>query len=198
MVSGAEAAVVSIDLNAAGISGLDGGTTSFKSVALYPGSPESLVIFGIADTLKGMRINANPGSGIAFSGGNTSPKKFGNSQTIDDSSSFTSDATKTLFLNGSGISPDFGPSSYIGFKTSLNRFGYIEVTWSASTKTFNLISAAYESDAGVAIQTPSGGGGGGEVPEPASGAIAALLMGGTALRQWRKKRREETNEAIAS
>ena len=36
------------------------------------------------------------------------------------------------------------------------------------------------------------------VPEPASGAIAALLMGGTALRQWRKKRRQEANEEVAS
>jgi len=197
MVSGAEAAVVSIDLNAAGISGLNGGTTYSKTVSLYSGSPDSLVIFNIGSTHRGMRINANAGQGIAFAGGNMSPKNFSNSQTIDYSSSFTSDATKTFFhFSGFGTSPDFGPNSYLGFRTSLNRFGYIEVTWNASTKNFYLISAAYESDIGVAIQTPNGGGG--AVPEPASGAIAALLMGGTALRQWRKKRRQESNEAVAS
>jgi len=56
-----------------------------------------------------------------------------------------------------------------------------------------LVSAAYE-DTGAAIQTPANA----PVPEPASGAVVALLMGGTALRQWRKKRLQESNEAVAS
>ena len=105
--------------------------------------------------------------------------------------------SSTVFKNGLRSAPDFGPSSFLGFRTTTGQYGYIEVLWTASTNTFKLVSAAYESDAGVAIQTPSGA----PVPEPASGAVVALLMGGTALRQWRKKRQasqEACNEDLAS
>ena len=106
-----------------------------------------------------------------------------------------------LFKNGVRSAPDFGPNSFLGFRTIAGQYGYIEVLWTASTSTFKLVSAAYESTPGVAIQTPGGGGGGGAVPEPASGAVVALLMGGTALRQWRKKRRDQETacgESLAS
>jgi hypothetical protein len=83
--------------------------------------------------------------------------------------------------------PNFGAGEFVGFKTTEGRYGYIEVTWT-NDGPFNIIRAAYESDIGVAILAgaqPSGA-----VPEPASSAVVALLVGGTALRQWRKKRRE--------
>ncbi|MFM7977499.1 MAG: PEP-CTERM sorting domain-containing protein, partial [Pirellula sp.] len=85
----------------------------------------------------------------------------------------------TIFGNKA---PAFGPNSYLGFKDSLGRFGYIEVTWDGVDK-FQLISAAYESDPGVAIQTP---GGGGAVPEPTSMAIFGLCALGLAYRARRK------------
>lgn len=135
------------------------------------------------------------GGGIAATGGTAfaTPVKFGAGETIGSSSTFTDSYTPTVFKSIWRTAPDFGPSSFLGFKTASGQYGYFEVTWTASTNTFKLISAAYECTPGVAIQTPSGA-----VPEPASGAIAALLMGGTALRQWRKKRRDASNEAVAS
>ena len=117
------------------------------------------------------------------------------------SGNFEEGYISTLFKNHLRSAPDFGPSNFLGFRTGMGQYGYIEVLWTTSTNTFKLVSAAYESDAGVAIQTPSGGGGGGAVPEPASGAVVALLMGGTALRQWRKKRRDQETacgESLAS
>jgi len=203
MVSGTEAAVVSIDLNALGVTGVNGGAAPVSFITPYANSTDQFVIFNVS-TIKGVRLTGvQPNMGIAVEPyGNASPKKFGNSQVIGSSSIFTNDANRTMFFvnfTSEFKSPDFGPNSYLGFKTMAGRYGYIEATWNYSTQTFYLISAAYESDIGVAIQTPGGsGGGGGAVPEPASGAIAALLIGGTVLRQWRKKRREETNEAIAS
>lgn len=113
------------------------------------------------------------------------------------SGNFEEGYISTLFKNHLRSAPDFGPSSFLGFRTGMGQYGYIEVLWTASTNTFKLVSAAYESDVGVAIQTPSGA----PVPEPASGAVVALLMGGTALRQWRKKRQasqEACNEGLAS
>jgi hypothetical protein len=113
------------------------------------------------------------------------------------SGTFVEGYSSTVFKNNLRSAPDFGPSNFLGFRTGMGQYGYIEVLWTASTNTFKLVSAAYESDVGVAIQTP----GGAPVPEPASGAVVALLMGGTALRQWRKKRQssqEACNEGLAS
>lgn len=132
------------------------------------------------------------------SGSNDIPINVGAGVAIGPSSGyFTEGYSSTVFKNSLRSAPDFGPNSFLAFRTVAGQYGYIEVLWTASTNTFKLVSAAYESDAGVAIQTP----GGAPVPEPASGAVVALLMGGTALRQWRKKRQasqEACNEGLAS
>ncbi len=49
----------------------------------------------------------------------------------------------TLFKNHLRSAPDFGPSSFLGFRTGMGQYGYIEVLWTASTNTFKLVSAAY-------------------------------------------------------
>ncbi|MFM2013199.1 MAG: hypothetical protein RLZZ396_1983 [Planctomycetota bacterium] len=110
--------------------------------------------------------------------------KFGAGATIDASSTFTDDLAVYFKTNARTVA-DFGPNSFLGFKTSGGQYGYIEVTWTASTNTFRLISAAYEDTPGVAIQTP---GGQAPVPEPASAMIASLFLGGVALKRWRNKR----------
>ena len=47
-----------------------------------------------------------------------------------------------------------------------------------------------DSDLSGGLITVNARGGGGTVPEPSSGVVVAMLMAGTALRQWRKNRRE--------
>ena len=149
----------------------------------------------------GLTINngANVGGFLATGKfGSNDPINVGPGVTIGASSGIWADSlASTSFKSSDRTVSDFGPNSFLGFKTDQGQYGYIEVLWTASTNTFKLVSAAYESDVGVAIQTP----GGAPVPEPASGAVVALLMGGTALRQWRKKRQasqEACNEGLAS
>lgn len=202
MGSSADAGVISIDLT--GFTGDNMGISSggFSMLYFIPGS--TLFAVNAYNGNTGISVQGITGAGIAATAGNGSadtPIKFGPGSVIGPTSgSFDSGYSTTVFKSPARTAGDFGPNSYIGFKTDLvngvNYYGYIEVLWTASTNTFNLVSAAYD-DTGAAIQTP----GGAPVPEPASGAVVALLMGGTALRQWRKKRQasqEAFNEGLAS
>ena len=200
-----QAAVVSIDLtgNTGDNMGLPNGYQ--RNYYFIPNS--TLIASNNYNGFFGLGITGITGAGVAVtstgSGDAETPIKFGPGEWIDSSfDDFTPSYNKSVFKNLTRTVGDFGPNSFIGFKTDLvngvNYYGYIEVLWNASTNTFKLVSAAYE-DTGAAIQTP--GGGGGAVPEPASGAVVALLMGGTALRQWRKKRRDQEtacDESLAS
>jgi hypothetical protein len=191
-----EAAVVSIDLT--GKTGDNMGIAPGGFQNFYDVLPNSQRLIGFNGSLLGSRgISVQNGGGIAATAGNAlgQPVKFASGATIGSSSTFFGAYMATIFKSNYRTVADFGPNSFLGFKTAAGQYGYFEVLWTASTNTFKLVSAAYESTPGVAIQTPSGGG---AVPEPASGAIAALLVGGTALRQWRKKRRDASNEAAAS
>lgn len=197
LVASSEAAVIPIDLTGKTGDNMGAGPGQFQDFYdVLPNSQRLSVLNNYGNY--GMRgLSVQNGGGIAATGGNSfaTPVKFGAGETIGSSSTFYDSYSPTVFKSTWRTGPDFGPNSFLGFKTASGQYGYFEVLWTNSTNTFKLISAAYESTPGVAIQTP---GGGGAVPEPASGAIAALLMGGTALRQWRKKRRQETNEAVAS
>lgn len=228
VVSGTEAGVVSININAFGINGANGGAAlgDSKLVANFPTSGQGKLVLSNTDNLRDLSgrrerrigiygadyttffptFSITPGIKIAVDqiGVYGKTTKFSVGASIGASSTFSQGSP--FFFRDSGdlstykYSPDFGAGSYVGFKTKGGNYGYLEVTWSRTSKEFFILSGAYESTPNTPIlagATP-GGGGGGEVPEPASGAIAALLMGGTALRQWRKKRREEANEAIAS
>ena len=140
----------------------------------------------------------NAGLVITGSGFTGTPVNLGPGAFINSSLSFSENPYTSGFKNSTRTVADFGPNSYLGFKTDSGQFGYFEVLRSASTSTFNLVSGAYESTAGIAIQIPNSAA---AVPEPASSAVAALLMGGTALRQWRKKRRDQvatTDDCLAS
>ena len=201
----ADAGVISIDLT--------GYTADNMVIAPGPGSYPTgwgVLVIIPGSTLKGLNNVNGAYTGLTLQGGDSGiltttgngsydiPINVGAGVSIGPSSgTFEGGFSSTVFKNGLRSAPDFGPSSFLGFRTTTGQYGYIEVLWTASTNTFKLVSAAYESDAGVAIQTPSGA----PVPEPASGAVVALLMGGTALRQWRKKRQasqEACNEGLAS
>jgi hypothetical protein len=123
------------------------------------------------------------------------PTNFALNDTIDGSSYFSSGQTSFLAsvfkVEGlySGTSPNFGPGSYMGFKTANNSFGWLEVTWDGAD--FEILSGAYETDPGVAILAGQGA----AVPEPGTWAAAALLAGGAAFARWRKRRDEAQKEA---
>lgn len=195
VATSAEAGVISIDLT--GKTGDNMGVAPGVFQDFYDVLPNSQRLSVLNNYGSyGMRgLSVQNGGGIATTGGNSfaTPVKFGAGETIGSSSTFYDSYSPTVFKSTWRTAPDFGPNSFLGFKTASGQYGYFEVLWTNSTNIFKLVSAAYESTPGVAIQTPSSA-----VPEPASGAIAALLMGGTALRQWRKKRRDESNEAVAS
>ncbi|MFM8251516.1 MAG: PEP-CTERM sorting domain-containing protein [Planctomycetota bacterium] len=121
-------------------------------------------------------------------GGFCSPVGFYAGDTVDnnvlDSYSFTDSTLPAMFGFVFGVSHTaMGPGTFLGFKDSLGRYGYIEVTWDGVDK-FQLISAAYESTPGVGIQIP--GGGGGTVPEPTSLAIFGQGALGLAYRVRRQ------------
>ncbi len=83
----------------------------------------------------------------------------------------------------------------MGFKTAQGNLGWLEVTWSGATDTFQVYSGAYESDIGVTILAgDTGGGGSAAVPEPAQVASSLLLLAlgsaGVAIQRRRAKKKQ--------
>jgi len=186
-MSRVHAAVIPIDLT--GKTGDNAGSApNWYLGPLTPGDDNSLLAFSnLADygggSVTGLSLQS--GGGIAATGlGNfDTPVKFNAGEVIGSSSLFQSAYSPTVFRNPFRTVADFGANSFLGFKDSLGRYGYIEVTWDSSTDKFRMISAAYESVAGVGIQTP-----GGAVPEPTSMAMFLLGGLGVAYRVRRKSK----------
>jgi hypothetical protein len=85
-------------------------------------------------------------------------------------------------------SADFGSGSYMGFKTQLGNYGWLNVTWARATGEFQIYSGAYESVPGVSIAA-----GAVAVPEPSTIAMlgaGALAMGASAIRRHRTAQRK--------
>ena len=75
----------------------------------------------------------------------------------------------------------------MGFRTDQGNYGWLEVTWDPTTKEFEILSGAYESDAGVAIAAgDTGGGGVSAIPETSSVLGLAGLVAGSAFLRRRK------------
>lgn len=101
------------------------------------------------------------------------------------------------------LSPDI-TNKYLAFKTSITgpntaaNYGWIKVNWNSTTKVFELLGAAYESDAGVAIM--AGDTGAAAVPEPSTMAVfglGALVLGAGKVRKQRAARRQKQAEALS-
>ncbi|HBH51190.1 MAG TPA: hypothetical protein DDY91_04785 [Planctomycetaceae bacterium] len=139
---------------------------------------------------------------IASGYGNASPIKFAAGSVVDATAGGNPNFWGTgLFQNAfaynSYLAPDFGPDSFLGFKDALGRYGYIEVTWNSTSRQFQVLSAAYESAAGVGITTPSGA----AVPEPDSNTLAGtamLAMGSVAMLERRRRKRAAAATAEAT
>ena len=183
----AQAAIVIIDISPTGfnIGGDNGGIPNddFLIVDNFPISPNDIFIannyyFGFFNGL-------GASSGISFAAGanDATPVKFALNQLIGSGSDYQAGG-QTWFKYLSSVSPDFGPGSYMGFRTSQTNYGWLEVTWTASLAQFQILSGAYEDTPNVAILA---GAGPAAVPEPGTWAAAALLAGGAAFARWRKR-----------
>jgi hypothetical protein len=186
-----EAAIVDIDLGPSGfnILGLGGGVApgGFTQIGNFPETGGmTLSIFNGYATAWGLSPGsniANRGSGYVYG----TVTNFAQNALID-SSAFIGELPLFSFRS-TASAPDFGPGSYMGFRFpngSGESYGWLEVTWTAATKEFEILSGAYESVPGVGI--PAGAV---AVPEPTTmtlTGIAALALGAGAIRRSRKAR----------
>jgi hypothetical protein len=130
-------------------------------------------------------IDIDGGGGFAINGGDASPRNFNAGGTIDGTAEFSGKTVETVFYysdNGLNsviaFSPVFGPDSFLGFRSGNNHYGWLEVTWNG-TDTFEIISGAFEDQAGVAINA-----GVSAVPEPMSMlSTMGLLASGLLIRR---------------
>ena len=154
----------------------DGGAATASN---FPISGDSLSLRKTYfSTVTGLR-----GSGLAFATGNTlaSPVNFALNALIGSGSTYTSTA-QSYFMESPTVSPVFGPGSYMGFRTSQNNYGWLEVTWDGTN--FEILSGAYESRPDVAILA----GGAAPIPEPGTWAAMAIFAGGAAYSGWRRRK----------
>jgi hypothetical protein len=194
----AEAAVVAIDLtnvNGQNITGLNAGLSSGGRLSipnwLGPGTGGSITLSNNAIVGDYRFWGLAGGSGLGFAIGTrfASPFNFGAGTTIGPSTpvSYSSAEPAFKYSNSGGpyTSPNFGAGSYMGFRFASGldfHYGYLEVTWNASTATFQILSGAYESTVNMAIAA-----GAPPTPVPAPSALALLALGGGAFRRARAR-----------
>jgi len=182
----AQAELITVDIGSFGIGGINGGVSggSYSTIVGFPVSSNNVVIYNYA----GFYVGLVGGDGLAFAAGAdpATPVKFALNGLIGSGSSYYSDSDKTSFkwlpIAIAATSPDFGPGSYMGFKTSQGNYGWLEVTWTASSEQFQILSGAYESRPNVAVLA-----GAPPIPEPSTWAMMAIFAGGAAFAGWRRR-----------
>jgi hypothetical protein len=203
LVASSGAAIVNIDISP--ISGLnaelsDGGVS--YNYGMVPGLPdlEFDAAYGWIFDVSGLLVentskSVGGGGGFVGAAGNklVTPKNFGFGELIGPGMNFSGGEGaifNTLFrMAPYGIavaSPAFGPGSYLGFTDGQNHYGWLEVTWDPTLGThgtFEVLSGAYESEAGASI-----GAGLTAIPEPGNLlALSGLVGSALFLRNRRRK-----------
>jgi hypothetical protein len=185
----AQAELITINIGSFGIGGINGGVASGTSLTIndFPISGNSMSINNNLSTfatgLNGITLMFAAGASAA------TPVNFALNALIDgDSDYFASEAgggsSERSWFKFFAVSPDFGPGSYMGFKTSQGNYGWLEVTWTASSDEFQILSGGYESRPNVAIRA----GGAAPIPEPGTWAAMAIFAGGAAFAGWRRRK----------
>ncbi len=129
-----------------------------------------------------------------------SPRQFTSGQSIDSSALWTYSAIENSEFKTTTypMSPDFGPNTYMGFRSGGGaagyNYGYLEVTWASATQTFTIFGGAYESLRGVGIT--AGSLVSASVPEPGQVAASLLLLSGIGGYIF-LKRRKAAKPAVA-
>ena len=184
----ADATIVNLDISS--ISGPNAGLASGASMTVTLASLDSGLTGDLLLTKNSgygsyryTGLKPGGGAGIASGSGYADPQNLSLGEVIDSNRSFSSQKFRTSFVDyGSNtVSPGFGAGSFIGFKSGNELFGWLEVTWNASAREFEILGGAYEDAPGVGIQA---GATAAAVPEPASvlGTIG-LLAGGAFVRR---------------
>ena len=122
---------------------------------------------------------------LAAGGSAATPVNFALNAVIGNGSTYYP-GFNSLFKFLTTVSPDFGPQSYMGFRTAQDNYGWLEVTWTASSGQFQILSGAYESTPNVAIL--AGAGPTAPIPEPGTWAAMAIFAGGAAFAGWRRRK----------
>ena len=185
-----EAAIVNINVGPSGfnITGINGGLAPDTSLTInsFPflgGGNLAILNFANVNVLG---LEGDDGLLFAINGGYASPRNFSLGASIDSLANFSGTTYYARFSDGGDVSPDFGPNSFMGFRTATGNYGWLEVTWTSASEEFQILSGAYESEVGVAILAGQGA----AIPEPGTWAAAALLLGGAAFVRWRRRRGE--------
>ena len=191
----AEAAIVMIDIGPSGfnIEGVNGGIP-FRSSGIVRNFPMSgggkLTVWNTSgySGVSGSDYGSYD-SVFATNGAYHSPINFSGGATIGNSFTGTWSANASFSaFRAYGLSQDFGPDSYLGFRTTQGNYGWIEATWNGTD--FQLYSAAYEDVAGASIV--AGDTGSVAVPEIDPNGLASalsLVMGSAAMLEQRRRKR---------
>jgi hypothetical protein len=196
-----EAAIVNLDVSS--ISGVNGGlspggVTNFTGfVPATPGTGFTVYNAFGSYSQRGVtqlsRVRFAAGPALA------SPTKFVAGNLVSSANSFPSSYYQSVFsttYGAGGVSPNFGPGSYLGFRIQDQfvptnfYYGYLETTWNSTTNQFQILSGAYENTPNTAIT----------VPEPSAIAltgIGALALGAGAIRRSRKARKAAAEGTLA-
>ena len=122
---------------------------------------------------------------FASTGPVASPQNFSTGADIDSAATFKSGLQGVAFGEYGVESPNFGPDSFMGFRTSQGNYGWLEVTWDNVSENFEILAGAYEDQVGAGIA--AGDTGISAIPEPASVlGTMGLLASGLLLRTRRK------------
>jgi hypothetical protein len=195
----ADAAIVTIDITTTGF-GIDGpnaglspdGNTLKPNFPISGGGSMLAVNFSVIKGIGGI-------NNLSFATGSNhvSPVKFTLYQSISSSATWKS-SVYSNFKSPMDESSDFGPGSYMGFKTAQGNLGWLEVTWDSDSEVFEIYSGAYESVAGVPIA--AGDTGTSAVPEPGQVASSLLLLAlgaaGVTIQRQRAKKKQQA-EAVS-